>query len=150
MRPQLGAYSPYWVEQHGSHMASTTVRNDSGLGFTLNYMLELRRTKKRFLGNLRDFFAVTYPMNIQGPPPLRISLIGPEEAMGSVPGGTEHSLVVYSSSRANWIPVRIQGNVNKEYRAVQNLEWDIKHEEAETKAKGVAAKIPRLLPEKVP
>jgi hypothetical protein len=31
--------------------------------------------------------------------PLRISSIGPEEAMGSVSGGTEHSLVVYSSSR---------------------------------------------------
>ena len=98
---QLGAYSPCWVEQHGSHMASTTVRNDSGFGFTLNYKLKLRRTKKHCLVNLGDFFAVTYHMNIQRSDltPLRSSLIGPEEAMGSIPGGTEYSLVVYSSSR---------------------------------------------------
>jgi hypothetical protein len=39
------------------------------------------------------------------------------------------------------IPVRIQENVDKKYRAVQNLEWEVKHEEAETKAKRVAAKL---------
>jgi hypothetical protein len=39
------------------------------------------------------------------------------------------------------IPARIQENVNKEYRAVQNAEWEVKHEEAENKAKIIAGKL---------
>jgi hypothetical protein len=67
---QLGACSPCWVEQHGSHMASTAIQNDSGDGSTPNYKTKLGRTEKHFLMKQGDFFAVMYPRNIQRSPYL--------------------------------------------------------------------------------